>query len=348
MGSQAFCLRGLYCFDQRIPAIRFREPLKARVSAWNLLTLLVVGMGLCTIAGFGARVWWILELCCHFRVQYLTGALLAAGVFLLGRRRKHAVSALVIAVINAAVVLPYFLGGDAAPRFGERAAGEDVGRVLRAALVNVQKSNRSFDRVIEFLRGTEADFVVLLETDETWLRKLQSGLVDYPYVISEPREDNFGMTFLSRLPFVRSDVLWMSDLALPNLSARFLVDGRELTVLGAHAVPPKSPDFARCRNQHLSAISRFVSLRDGPVVVLGDLNVTPWSPHFGGRLEEAGLVDARRGFGLLPTWPTWLPPLRIPIDHCLATRDVMVRDFGVRRSVGSDHFPVVVEFMLGP
>jgi endonuclease/exonuclease/phosphatase (EEP) superfamily protein YafD len=313
-----------------------------------VLSLLVVGLGLCTIAGFGARVWWVLELCCHFRVQYLAGALLASGVFLLGRRRKHAAMALVIALINAAVVLPYFLADDAGRRIGEQGARQDVGRVVRAALVNVRTSNRSFGRVVEFLRGVDADFVVVLETDETWARELENGLVDYPYVLSEPQEDNFGMTLMSRLPFVRRDVLWMGDVALPNLCARFLIDGHELTVLGSHTIPPKSSACARWRNQHLSAISRFVSSQDGPVVVLGDLNVTPWSPHFAVLLDEGGLFDARRGFGLLPTWPTWLPPLRIPIDHCLATREVVVGDFRVAPAVGSDHFPIIVDFALAP
>ena len=62
----------------------------------------------------------------------------------------------------------------------------------------------------------------------------------------------------------------------------------------------------------------------GTVVMAGDLNVTPWSPHFQSALERGGLVDSRLGFGLQPTWPSFLPGMRIPIDHVLSTPDVTI------------------------
>ena len=37
---------------------------------------------------------------------------------------------------------------------------------------------------------------------------------------------------------------------------------------------------ARYRNRQLAGLARFISEREGPIILLGDLNVTPWSPYF--------------------------------------------------------------------
>jgi endonuclease/exonuclease/phosphatase (EEP) superfamily protein YafD len=86
--------------------------------------------------------------------------------------------------------------------------------------------------------------------------------------------------------------------------------------------------------------------RTGALVLLGDLNTTSWSPHFRDLINTAGLKDSRAGFGIQPTWPAGTPPLWIPLDHCLVSPEIKVHDRRVGPNVGSDHFPVIVEFSL--
>ena len=82
----------------------------------------------------------------------------------------------------------------------------------------------------------------------------------------------------------------------------------------------------------------------GPKVLLGDLNVTPWSPYFQDLVEGSGLRDVRVGSGLWTTWPMPLPSfLRIPIDHCLTSDDVAVREFTTVGGTGSDHRAILVD-----
>jgi hypothetical protein len=50
---------------------------------------------------------------------------------------------------------------------------------------------------------------------------------------------------------------------------------------------------------------------------MGDLNVSPFSPHFQALLSGGNLKSAAQGFGWQPTWPTFLPPAGIQIDHAL-------------------------------
>jgi len=61
---------------------------------------------------------------------------------------------------------------------------------------------------------------------------------------------------------------------------------------------------------------------------------------------ESGLRDSRQGFGIQATWPSYMPPLRIAIDHCLVSGNVIVNGRRVGAHVGSDHFPVIVDVSL--
>jgi hypothetical protein len=78
------------------------------------------------------------------------------------------------------------------------------------------------------------------------------------------------------------------------------------------------------------------------VVVVGDLNITPWSHAFRS-LERAGLRNSQRGFGLQATWPAGYGPFMVPIDHALHSRDLTVTHREVGPAHGSSHRSVLVE-----
>ena len=65
-------------------------------------------------------------------------------------------------------------------------------------------------------------------------------------------------------------------------------------------------------------------------------------------MRQTGLDNARKGFGLLPTWPAFMPwPfLRIPIDHCLVSPDIRVIRMRTGRTIGSDHLPIIVDMAI--
>ena len=46
------------------------------------------------------------------------------------------------------------------------------------------------------------------------------------------------------------------------------------------------------------------------------------------------------------SWPTWSPALRVPIDNCLVSGGLVVRGRHDGPSVGSDHFPLVVDLAI--
>ena len=120
-----------------------------------------------------------------------------------------------------------------------------------------------------------------------------------------------------------------------------------MAVVAVHTLPPTRSDNARLRNRQLADAGRIAQTQTAPVIVVGDLNATEWSPPFGDLLRSANLRDARTGFGLQPTWPTFarLSLLQIPIDHCLISEGLHVKKFTRGPHVGSDHLPIVVDVL---
>jgi len=90
----------------------------------------------------------------------------------------------------------------------------------------------------------------------------------------------------------------------------------------------------------------LLTVANTPLLLLGDLNVTPWNHHFKKLLRHTGLKDSTQGYGVQPTWPTYYPWLWIPIDHCLYSSSIHVVGRKVGEHVGSDHYPVIIDFAI--
>ncbi len=308
------------------------------LSLWGLLSAATVVACAATVVGFLGLLWWVFELASHFRVQYACCLGAAALVFLLGRKRWWAGVAGVFALVNVCLIAPLYSGAAAVPAEGP---------TVRALLANIYTGNRAHDKFLAFAGSTDPDIIVLLEVNRRWMSELSGLRGEYPHWHSSPREDNFGIALLSRIPFEEVRTSYLGGADVPSVVARLRIDGRPLTVIGTHPLPPVGRNYSRYRNEQLAELAQFVSSREGPVVVLADLNMTSWSPYFRRLLRTSGLRDSRKGFGLQATWPTSNRLLLIPLDHCLVSSGVRVHSRKVGPNIGSDHYPVVVDFSVG-
>ena len=113
-----------------------------------------------------------------------------------------------------------------------------------------------------------------------------------------------------------------------------------------HLAPPTHPALAAERGRQLDALRALSATIDAPLAIAGDFNLTPYSPHFTDWLSDTGLRDGRAGRRPGLTWPTFLPLLGIPIDHCIVSPNVRVAAFRRLPAFGSDHYPIVVELFM--
>jgi endonuclease/exonuclease/phosphatase (EEP) superfamily protein YafD len=107
-----------------------------------------------------------------------------------------------------------------------------------------------------------------------------------------------------------------------------------------------SPSAAAARNEHLSALAKFVRREKAPVVVAGDLNVTSWSPFFRDLLRDGNVRDSREGRGVQPSWVSRIPLTDLPLDHILISPGIVVASRMVGPHLGSDHRPVIADLLL--
>ncbi len=311
-----------------------------RTTGWRVLSVLAGLTCAATAASCFARFEWLCELTSHFRVQYALILGVSTVLFLLRRKTRLAMVSGLFALMNLCVIAPFYLdvGAIAAPD----------GPTVRALLANVAWNNTAYDTVRRLVVDEKPDVMVLPEVDAAWLEALRPLEAAYPFSVVVRRPNGLGMVFYSRIPLEESSVGSIDQTQLPLVIARLRLDNQRLTIIGAHFSSPWTPSYAAFRNRQLAEVARLIQRQSGPVVVLGDLNLTSWSPYFHEFLRATGLRDSRQGFGLQPSWPAWFPsPFRITIDHCLVSREVLVKNRELGPPIGSDHYPVLVEFTVG-
>ncbi|MHB0955842.1 MAG: endonuclease/exonuclease/phosphatase family protein [Pirellulaceae bacterium] len=302
--------------------------------------LIVTGLAICAVSlvGMAGRCWWVFDLCSHFRVQYLLVLSLLLILFLRGKHFRTAAVCGFCAAINVGYVLPYYVPPDPTPHRSST--------VLRAISINVNTANRQVDLVKQLLHDYEPDVVLLMEVNAAWMTALEEIRPQYPYQKAVPRDDNFGIALYSKLPFTACDTVEWGQAGVPSLVGTVEVAGQRLTIVGTHPLPPINHQYAAFRNGQLEAVAEYLATVTGPKILLGDLNTSPWSYYFGRLLKMTTLRDSSRGLGIAPTWPTNQIWLRIPIDFCLVSQEIIIVDKHVGADIGSDHFPLIVDFSL--
>ena len=293
-----------------------------------------------TVLGFLGGLWWLLDLLSHFRVQYFLGLAVVSLLLMFLKRRKASLCFAAFAVVNLCTIVPLYLGGEHQPT--------DSAKVFRAMLMNVNTRHGDPVRVAEAIRQYDPDILVLAEVDVAWLAGLRDATKHYKHYTSHPRDDNFGIALYSRLPVSRCQTVYIGDAQVPSVIAEVDTDSGPYTVIGTHPLPAVSAEYSRLRNDQLAKLAATVRGATSPVILLGDLNMSPWSYYFGRFLTQSGLRDSSRGRGVQPTWPTFSPVFLIPIDHCLHSGEIKVVNREVGPRVGSDHYPLIVDLELPP
>jgi endonuclease/exonuclease/phosphatase (EEP) superfamily protein YafD len=308
-------------------------------TAQVVLGLLLLTLGflatLATLLGFFGSNWWAFDALANFRAQYAVLLLVVAALYGAILARGAAVVFLLVGLINVWMILPLYLQSPAEARGGE---------TLTVASLNVQAANPERARVLRWVEDSGADIVFLLESSEPWEQAIRSAGSGLSYTIqsSLPEGRRFGITVLAKRDVI-ADVVTLGQGTDPVVRVGTDLDGRPLALFAAHPPPATSEEGAAQRDVLLELLAVLVSQEVDPVVVIGDLNATPWSHAFRRLQGDGDLVNSLEGYGLQPTWPADLPfGLTIPIDHMLHTSELTTTERAVGPSLGSDHRPLLV------
>lgn len=282
-----------------------------------------------------------IELFSHFRLQYLVVSVLLLLVFAFLRSYVYVIPLAVAAIFNAALVLPIYFSDSSA---GDMSAGE--GSPLKLIHANVLSSNIEFERLLEFVAAEDPDMIFLQEVTANWVEGTASLLKDYPNSYTEPRTGNFGISVFSKIPFDSIRHVDSPPLNYPTILATISIGDEQISMISSHPTIPVSGRLYEARNEQLASMAEMVNQASGRVILLGDFNSSIWCAQFRQLEKSTGLKNVRRGFGVMPTWPTYLPFAMIPIDHALVSKSISVSEVRTGANIGSDHLPLIVTVIL--
>lgn len=290
-----------------------------------------------TVASWLGGWFWAFELLTHFRVQFIAGAMALAVVAILRRNERSVLIAILVAAAHLMPLWAYVIPGAIDVQAGPAST--------RLMSFNVNLKNRDFHAAISLVEDENPDIVGFVEVNDAWIGELSVLHDAYPYSILRPEEGAYGMALFSRMPLRE---LAASPYAEGGIQAAILaevvVQEARVSLILAHLAAPTSPRKADLRNRQLGALTGMLTPdADREQIFIGDLNITPWSPHYTQLERDAGLKNAALARGYWPTWPTGINPLKIPIDHCLLSDGIRVQQFRTGSNIGSDHLPIIVD-----
>jgi len=251
-------------------------------------------------------------------------------------------------VYQVARILPYTA---LYPAQSVRADAVEEEQSFRLVITNVLMDNREGERWLDTVRVATPDLVIAVETDDWWAEHTAALDEELPHTVKLPQGNTYGMLLFSRWPLHDIEVKHLVEEDVPSLWGLVeLPSGERVRFVFVHPRPPR-PDLpldSHVRDAELVLVARELEDYEGPLVVAGDLNDVAWSYTTRLFQKVSNLLDPRIGRGLYSTFHADYWAMRWPLDHVFHSDDLQLVSFERLGHVGSDHFPMLVEFTHVP
>jgi len=266
---------------------------------------------------YRSNSYWVFDILSHFQIQYLLACVLGIAISLWTKQRTLNYGFIVLVLIIGIPIAKYWRP--------QKNSTNTQRHNLCIASFNVNTSNTEKEYVIAEINKLNPDIILLLEVNSEWTDALDG--MPFKFKMICPQPDNFGIAIYSKLPIEGSIQKFEG---LPYIDCR--ING--LRILGAHTLPPIGTKGFQTRNAELNFLATKC---EADTVLLGDLNITPFSTIFKEFLAKSKLKESIIGYGIYPTWGRINPLVTLPLDHILIGNKIEIKDFAIQGNYGSDH-----------
>ena len=212
---------------------------------------------------------------------------------------------------------------------------------LRILSLNTWARSRNVDQIEALLRQEDADLVVLSEFPSSKHRLLENLKSVYPHRLWCGA--GCRMALLSKQKWLETGIRKRGAGRAPMVWAHLKIGATPLMLIGAHLTRPRISQPTR--PLEIRELAEQINRFDGHVVLVGDLNMTPWSDDFKTLIK---LTHLRGPKGIRPTWPVaGMLPAQLAIDHVLVSKGIRIERAFLADRVGSDHLPLVADLSIG-
>ena len=305
---------------------------------------LALGCAALALLGQGGRFSDWMDAINHGMPIFLAGAVLALLLWLLSGRQGGWTPALAgLAVVSALIIMgPELI---AASRQKPDTTATPTLKVLQ---FNLWYKNKDPEATTRWILAQDPDVIVF---EESFRRSggIVRALADrYPHQATCADPYPCSTVVLSkRAPMASGGMAKWGPGWLSGAWATFATDDGPFTVVGVHYTwpVPAGPQQRQTRRM-VQALERFPK---DSLIVTGDFNSTPWSFSLRRQDRAFGLQRRTRA---LPSWPAGdflgkgvsAPFPILPIDHVYAGDSWKTVSVKRGPKLGSDHYPVLVEF----
>lgn len=261
-------------------------------------------------------------------IQALALYVLVGIVFLIFQHQR-----LLFTSFGCAVVLALFLKGNFNPNF--KLAAKTDGASFSVAHYNLS-SVTTVNQLIQSIFYNKSDVLSIQEVNpgiKNLLTKYLKATYPYTYYISGV---DFGTSMYSKFPFVTIDTVSLNGIA--NVLCSFKLAGfdENIYVLSTYSTPPiGGKDYENYRN-YLSKIITWAMPIHSPFVLIGEMNLVPWSNEINYLRNRLVLKDCRRAY-----YPSLPNIMERPMDHMFYNGKISCIDFHELRDSSSSHIGII-------
>ncbi|MEM1364227.1 MAG: endonuclease/exonuclease/phosphatase family protein [Pseudomonadota bacterium] len=303
----------------------------------------VVGFGVAVVFGWFGWVHPAFDSFATFRM-FFGAALLGSLIVLLPFRRwTWFASGAALLVVSVALTFPHLPGVKRGWAVEGAAPLEGKPR-LRVAQANILFSIVDPEKTVASLLRDDPDVILLQEVSRDNGSILEVLNETHPHQL-DCREGRYhSVAIVSRLPLTSPIVDPCPDPGGLGIGQIDLA-GTPVNLVSFHAWWP----WPMSQHRQISMLSEHLESLDGPTILAGDFNASPWS---NGVARVAGMSGTQVPAGLLNTWKPSGGTMQVsearvlPLDHMLHSPEFGLISRELLPSGGSDHHPVVSEYVL--
>jgi endonuclease/exonuclease/phosphatase (EEP) superfamily protein YafD len=287
------------------------------------------------VAGRLGVLWISFDVFAQFTLQFLAVTLSFLIGYFMPRARVLAAITLLVLCLVAIGVWPQEQSRSTA------GAVSPAERALRIMSFNTRLASENGEAVAAEVLRDAPDVAILIEFGEHKRGALDKLKAAYPYQADCLAASECYMAIVAKAPFanVASRTGWEGP---PLMRATLGPESGNVTVIGVHTI--RFP-HQRAQLRQIDALTRYLDDVEGPVIVAGDFNATPFSRLLNTFAERSRM--ARLTY--YPSWPAWLRLPQLAIDHVFVGRGIRETETPrIGENAGSDHYPVIAEVAVSP
>ncbi len=298
----------------------------------------------CYAFSFLALHFWLADLLRHFILQYAIGAVLFGVLFMFKKSWLYG-------GLMALVLLS--CGFELASLTRITPQSETAGIRLKVIQYNQLVMKREPENFLRWINSQSPDIAIIHEPNHDTLKELKT-LAPYPHVAHKIPDNPYGFILLSKYPIIEKDITVDTNIVYGNISGHFIIDipdYGEISLYAAHPASPGHPIRAAHRNYKLQTLAdKIAEDHSKTIIVMGDFNITPYSPYFKKFKEKTHLKNEYTSLLPPPTWPRQFTAqaLQIPIDHIMHKGQIELIEKKRGEAFHSDHYSLIAEFILTP